>query len=55
MEAMKCDRCGRYYDKTDYEQHIHVYSVEWVRGRNFDLCPDCMGKLARWLRDEVEK
>lgn len=55
MEAMKCDRCGEYYDKTDCDQHVNVYNSEFVRGRLFDLCPDCMGKLARWLRDGLEK
>lgn len=57
MNAKKCDRCKRYYDKQDCSHHINVYNLEWRGGcgESFDLCPECMKKLVKWLKDEVKE
>lgn len=56
MEARKCERCGRYYDKPERYQCIRVYSDEMkdVSGKLIDLCHDCMHKLVRWLENGLE-
>ena len=57
MNARKCDRCGRYYDKQDCDHYIEVHNLEWRggRGKDFDLCPDCMRKLVSWLKNGLEQ
>lgn len=73
MDAKKCDRCKKYYDK---------YEGIYKRGKNgnvvqrfkipcnqlfisnsiynevpdipFDLCPDCMMELNKWLNKKGE-
>ena len=55
-EAKKCDRCGKYADKSDFG----VLAVNRREGglnwdKYADLCSECYKKVIRWLDDEVEK
>ena len=52
-KAMKCDRrrCGKYFD-YDIEKGTKSY-VSATSGNCtdiYDLCPDCMNWLQRWLK-----
>lgn len=56
--ARKCDRCGKlyeYYDKTDMGK---INGMAFIvkddtfgsyRVQDYDLCPDCMGELIKWI------
>lgn len=57
MNAKKCDRCKRYYDRPNFEQGAAVYANEtgWKDGKELDLCDECTKKLVRWLKNEVEE
>lgn len=58
--AMKCDRCGRFYDYIEgnlnafgYVNHNierDTYSVEETE--RYDLCPKCVVSLDKWLTTE---
>lgn len=46
--AKKCDRCGKYYEPYDGQQHLR--RQHWVNSHDaYDLCPKCNGKLVRWM------
>ena len=62
MNAMKCDRCGNYFDNNrlrlrggsciDGEAFGHIS----VRGENnhcckYDMCDDCVVDFFRWVND----
>lgn len=64
MTAMKCDRCGKYYDqyykenladgtKVDVSNAIILAQLSGFRNyidrRYYDLCPECMAKLKEFL------
>ena len=57
MEARTCDRCGRFFDKTERYQTIRVFSTEMKEknGDCLDLCHDCMKKLVSWLENGMER
>lgn len=62
--AMKCDVCGKYYDKyrgidifpevgkanlvTLYDEQNRVDSIE---RKSYDLCPECMKSLLNFLNN----
>lgn len=56
-EAMKCDRCGEYYDEnTLYKIHRYGERMKGIRfdGVNstddrIDLCDDCIKELIKFL------
>ena len=61
-DAKKCDRCGALYDIYDgitfitngWEyNHMAIFTNSSV-SKTFDLCPNCMGKLIDFLKDEVK-
>lgn len=62
MKAMKCDRCGKFYEYyggraifTDTEKANAIILVDesqdvelWYR-KSYDLCPDCMREFEDFL------
>lgn len=64
--AMKCDRCGKYYDYY-FEREVNGENVRsqngiflylkdkygnWGEKEHYDLCPECMAKLKEFLKGE---
>ena len=58
--AMKCDRCGKYYDdnkairqvKTNFGDSTIIaikYVYRNISVRRFDLCDDCVRKLKDFM------
>lgn len=69
MNAHKCDRCGKYYDKNkrfsaEYDNGPYVVGVR-ARCKNsngtysndiaYDLCDDCIMEFYKWLHRIVEE
>lgn len=62
MDAKKCDRCGKYYDKNNYtykKNGFVVYGISFELDHNSranykDLCDDCLKSLEKWLEDGKE-
>lgn len=55
-DARKCDRCGKYSDARSAGKialRCNGESSRW--DKYIDLCEDCVGKVKRWLTNEVEK
>ena len=60
MQALKCDRCGKFYEKYapmncsgDIEKVLY-YSIRRetipdVYSRRLDLCEDCQRQLIIWI------
>ena len=51
MRAMKCDRCGKFYEEHDGM----LVDTELKRGflerrKIYDLCPECMKELEDFLK-----
>lgn len=49
--AFKCDRCGKYYDKTTLETGPRLF-----KNKNttvLDLCEECKASLTNWLNQAV--
>ena len=65
MRIRKCDRCGEPYDPKSLV--IDTWSVNAIKtgersmdngfcsSKTYDLCPDCLFDLKRWLNKEVDK
>lgn len=56
--ALKCDRCGKFFMKADFENHYGddqnaYYLVNTLYGRAseniYDLCIDCYSELKDWM------
>ena len=53
-EARKCDRCHGFYD---FKPSVRNYITIGVRtfiglsGKSYDLCPNCIELLDKWLKD----
>lgn len=48
--AFKCDRCGKYYDKSTLDKGPRLY-----KNKNttvLDLCEECKASLTDWLNHE---
>lgn len=61
-QAMKCDRCGVLYEPYENTNQIKTgtYSIEnkcVYNSKAYDLCPDCMNWLQRFLscKGELEE
>lgn len=51
--AFKCDRCGKYYDKSTLETGPRLY-----KNKNttvLDLCEECKESLTNWLASPMDK
>lgn len=57
MNAKKCDRCGRYYDKNVRQSYILAkQQVLSDLTERIDLCKQCADELEEWFRKEdIEK
>lgn len=62
MNALKCDRCKRYYDikdnnsSTEYiscTEYIFCYKEGRIDNsvKHLDLCPECSRELNKWMED----
>lgn len=53
-EARKCDRCHEFYEINPL---VHNYMTIGVRtiigtsGKSYDLCPNCVELLDKWLEN----
>lgn len=58
--AMKCDRCGEFFDPyvcNDFEVSIHgrfprnvaLYDCHYNRVENWDICPACANEFVKWI------
>ena len=45
-KALKCDRCHNYYDP-----YKSTYLIMGSDLAGVDLCPACLGKLKKWLKE----
>ena len=57
--AKRCDRCGRFYDfyegiefTAGANKYIYVILASAAHERRFDMCPDCMRQVIRFLHNE---
>lgn len=50
MNAKKCDRCGRYYDKVNSKPPYTLFKTRTFieNTERIDLCDDCSNDLAEW-------
>ena len=56
MNALKCDRCGKYYDydptaKYNYISFGHKDIIPNKKQTTKDICPECMEKFIYWLEN----
>ena len=62
MNAMKCDRCGNYFDNNQLRlrggscnggESFGYISVKGEHNHccNYDLCDDCVVDFFRWVND----
>ena len=59
MNAYKCDRCGKFYDKLDAKKRVTIkgkftpmyfrLGSSNIEAAWMDLCPDCMNALVSWF------
>ena len=54
--AMKCDRCGKFFDYNLDDCCAMAYLIydvlktkHSIDGEKYDLCPDCIESLGRWF------
>ena len=64
MNAKKCDRCGKLYEKNSGIIPKQLTAIELLNEQKEnryieisstpirDLCPDCCEQLIKWLRGE---
>lgn len=61
MTAKKCDRCGALYeDNAKGKTIVGVMPITADCERLFDnvvrdLCPKCVAKFTKWMKQEVEQ
>ena len=57
-KAMKCDRCGKYYENniigTPLVIGLRLINKGDVWGKSYDLCPNCSKELSAFLKGEEE-
>ena len=56
MNALKCDRCDKYYDydptaKYNYISFGHKDIIPNKKVHMKDICPECMEKFMYWLEN----
>lgn len=51
MRAMKCDRCGKFYEEHEGMLVDTELNRIYLRDRKtYDLCPECMKELENFLK-----
>lgn len=66
-DAKKCDRCGMFYESTNYDERSYMpggvgyfnilqlldkrQNGDVITRRKYDLCPDCRLILSNWLTE----
>lgn len=52
-KALKCDRCGKFFERKDMEEKYYVTTNLYFRDPDsaIDLCPECYGKLEKWMEE----
>lgn len=52
-KALKCDRCGKFFERKDMEEKYYVTTTLYFRDPDscIDLCPKCYGKLEKWMEE----
>ena len=50
-EALKCDRCGQFYDLLSEPRRYLIEDGEYFK-KFVDLCPDCYMTFTKWLTGE---
>ena len=53
MRVIKCDRCGKVYEKDGKVINIYDRGREGL-GETFDICDDCVKSLIKWTEGEEE-
>lgn len=49
-KALKCDRCGKFFELKDMdEKYCDRTDIYSPRSCGMDLCPECYGKLEKWM------
>ena len=52
MEAFKCDRCGRFYERTSHRKYLLRENIN--SSKILDLCANCNVQLNIWVSNEEE-
>lgn len=53
-EARKCDRCHEFYEINPFVHNymtIGVRTIIGTNGKSYDLCPNCVELLDKWLKN----
>ena len=48
-KALKCDRCGQYYDLLKGSRNYQIRDMNYNFDKQVDLCPDCYAIFINWL------
>lgn len=54
MNAYKCDRCGKLYEK-EARSILYVKRITTGNGQWQDLCPECTKSLDKWWKAGKEQ
>ncbi len=55
--AMKCDRCGKYYELRGNATGVVTFKAynivknRYREGARFDICPDCVKLFNAWITE----
>lgn len=59
MDAKKCDRCGRFYEKYGGDKQANAVrkinndtAILCTCEKTYEVCPECMRDFESWLKHE---
>lgn len=59
MDAMKCDRCGAYYERygsSTQANTLYIQNKDYIGkqkcDKKYDLCPCCLSAVQEWLKNK---
>lgn len=52
MNAMRCDRCGKFFTINDMPPYIPNITPEFRSGVQLDLCTECIDSFNEWLHTD---
>lgn len=65
MEAKICDKCGKFFTYSasrriigfKFALRLSLFSDnnEYIESDKYDLCPDCVDELKKWIKNEEDK